>query len=185
MKYIIFQMNGIPVGRLYATHYPSCGHIGFVIVAKDKRGGGIGRKLLDHAISVSLKGCPIVALYSGQEEIPFYSSLGFSVREFVLRFWLTKDKDTAITKGISNVKVDEGPKDELATYDAELSGSYRPGFWKLYGDGETFPTSNCVTVKDNTGKITGLGAIRQVTKTVRLGPLYAKDTYIGEEILKR
>ncbi len=74
----ICEINGFNAGVCIATAYQTSGFIGELIVEKQYRGHGIGRKLMETAIQyLQQKGVESIFLDGVQKAIPLYESLGF------------------------------------------------------------------------------------------------------------
>lgn len=175
------------VGKLYSTRYPSgLGHIGYIIVGKEWRGRGVGTALLRHSLDNYLAGCGGgVGLYSSQDEIPFYNNQGFAVVSKAFRMSgnsaLVPNHETFEDQQIliRELNPNAAELEAVAQFDAKLSGAYRPGFWSH------FPKSAVILVLSPSGEILGVGAIRPLARSTRLGPIYATSTSIARAILTR
>ncbi|XP_035701189.1 uncharacterized protein LOC118433384 [Folsomia candida] len=188
--WLIAQIGDVVVGKLYSTEYPSgIGHIGYVIVGKEWRGQGVGTALLRHTLDNHLAACGLgVALYSAVEEVPFYENLGFHVERKAFRMsrpTTLEDAKLSERKEFVNIAVKAmNPNTDLekiAQFDATLSGSYRPGFWAQFSKGKT--NHGVFLVVGEAGEMLGLGALRSMTFSTRVGPIYAKSAGIAEAIL--
>ncbi len=73
----------------------------------------------------------------------------------------------------------ESDLEMVAHYDAILSGAYRPRFWAQ------LPSSHVVLVVNNSSVILGVGAVRPLKTSTRLGPIYAKSASIASAIVSR
>ncbi|OXA37931.1 putative N-acetyltransferase YitH [Folsomia candida] len=167
------------------TEYPSgIGHIGYVIVGKEWRGQGVGTALLRHTLDNHLAACGLgVALYSAVEEVPFYENLGFHVERKAFRMSRPTTLEDAKLSERKAVKAMNPNTDleKIAQFDATLSGSYRPGFWAQFSKGKT--NHGVFLVVGEAGEMLGLGALRSMTFSTRVGPIYAKSAGIAEAIL--
>jgi ribosomal protein S18 acetylase RimI-like enzyme len=76
-----------PIGICVATAYETSGFLGELIVAPDRRGHGVGRQLMDHAIAyLRGRGCVSIYLDGDLPAIPLYERLGFRTLCDSLRF---------------------------------------------------------------------------------------------------
>jgi len=76
-----------PIGMMVATAYDTCGFLGELIVVPERRGKGIGRQLMEHAISyLQARGCRSLYLDGDTPAVPLYERLGFRVVCRSLRF---------------------------------------------------------------------------------------------------
>lgn len=83
----VAEDNGTPVGMCVATAYDTTGFLGELIVIPDRRGCGIGRQLMAHAIKyLQSSGCVSIYLDGDLPAIPLYELLGFTVLCDSLRF---------------------------------------------------------------------------------------------------
>jgi ribosomal protein S18 acetylase RimI-like enzyme len=74
----VAQADGRPIGICVATDYGESGFIGELIVVKDMRGRGVGRRLLEHAIEyLHKRGAQNVLLDGDPDAIPLYERVGF------------------------------------------------------------------------------------------------------------
>jgi GNAT superfamily N-acetyltransferase len=74
----IAEADGQRIGITVATHYGENGFIGEIIVVPEKRGQGIGRQLLDHAVSyLQHRRAHNVLLDGVLRAVPLYERAGF------------------------------------------------------------------------------------------------------------
>lgn len=75
------------IGMIVATAYDTCGFLGALIVQPERRGRGIGRKLMEHAIEyLHNKGIRSIYLDGDTPAVALYERLGFHVVCKSLRF---------------------------------------------------------------------------------------------------
>jgi ribosomal protein S18 acetylase RimI-like enzyme len=74
----VAESNGKRIGICIATHYGESGFVGELIVAKERRGQGIGHKLLEHAVNyLTTSGASSVYLDGVPAAVPLYERIGF------------------------------------------------------------------------------------------------------------
>jgi ribosomal protein S18 acetylase RimI-like enzyme len=75
---LVAEENGERVGMCVATAYGASGFLGELIVRKDRRGRGIGTRLMQHALAhLSHRGVRSIYLDGVESAIPLYERLGF------------------------------------------------------------------------------------------------------------
>jgi len=83
----VAEEGGERIGMVVATAYDTCGFLGALIVQPERRGRGIGRQLMEHAIGyLKLKGIRSIYLDGDTPAVPLYERLGFHVACKSLRF---------------------------------------------------------------------------------------------------
>lgn len=84
----LYEENGTAVGMCIATAYQQTGFIGELIVARQFRGQGIGRELMQSAVQfLQSKQIHAIFLDGVQKAIPLYEELGFTSICRSLRFF--------------------------------------------------------------------------------------------------
>jgi hypothetical protein len=75
----------------------------------------------------------------------------------------------------------------VSKLDEHYSQAYRPGFWRNWAAAERsiLPKTLCILCRAESGRITGLGAMRPLPVGFRLGPLYSESTDVAMRILKQ
>jgi ribosomal protein S18 acetylase RimI-like enzyme len=74
----VAEENGDRIGMCVATAYGESGFLGELIVRKDRRGRGIGTRLMQHALAyLSHRGVRSIYLDGVESAIPLYERLGF------------------------------------------------------------------------------------------------------------
>lgn len=75
------------IGMIVATAYDTCGFLGELIVVPERRGHGVGRSLMEHAIGyLGTRGCRSMYLDGDLPAVPLYERLGFHRVVRSLRF---------------------------------------------------------------------------------------------------
>lgn len=83
----VAEEGGERIGMIVATAYDTCGFLGALIVRPERRGRGIGRQLMEHAIGcLRHKGTQSIYLDGDTPAVPLYERLGFHVACKSLRF---------------------------------------------------------------------------------------------------
>ncbi len=84
---LIGEEEGRRVGMCVATAYGESGFLGELIVVPDRRGHGLGRRLLEHAIEyLRNRGCRSIYLDGDKPAITLYERIGFTHVCMSLRF---------------------------------------------------------------------------------------------------
>lgn len=174
--FFLGELDGEPIGCISAVAYNiSFGFIGFYIVKAEYRGKGYGICLWDAALaymgsrSVGLDGVP------AQQEN--YQKSGF---KFAYRNIRYKGGDFGGEPASSSiVSLEEVPFAELVRYDSNLFFTSRPQFLKGW-----IKQPRCVALgikKDN--RLAGYGVIRKCQAGFKIGPLFADNDLLAEELL--
>jgi len=83
----VAEEGGERIGMIVATAYDTCGFLGELIVLPERRGQGIGRQLMKHAIGyLQHKGLQSIYLDGDTPAVPLYERLGFHIVCKSLRF---------------------------------------------------------------------------------------------------
>jgi GNAT superfamily N-acetyltransferase len=83
----VAEEGDMRIGMIVATSYDTCGFLGELVVLPERRGQGIGRQLMQHAIGyLQHKGIQSVYLDGDTPAVPLYERLGFRVLCKSLRF---------------------------------------------------------------------------------------------------
>lgn len=171
--YFIYKLENMPIGCISAVAYsPSYGFMGFYIVLPEYRKRGYGLKLWKHAISylgnrsIGLDG--VVAQqdnYKKSDFAFFYNNIRFGGS--------AKGK-----KSSGLCPLDAVSFAALAKYDAAVCGFDREIFlqhWITMSNSQGF-------AKISNGALLGYGVIRKCAKGYKIGPLFADNVDIAEEV---
>jgi ribosomal protein S18 acetylase RimI-like enzyme len=165
------------IATISAVNYHNqFGFIGFYIVDPNFRGQGFGRQIWDSALA-RLAGLTI-GLDGVVEQQDFYRRSGFELAHRNIRY-----------QGISPEYCSDNseiirPRDihyaKLLRYDTKHFGCSREEFlqaWLLQRNAETR-----IIIKD--GEIRAFGVIRKCFEGYKIGPLFADDYYLAEDMLQ-
>ncbi|CAH2715960.1 hypothetical protein BACCIP111895_03144 [Neobacillus rhizosphaerae] len=151
----------------------SLASIGMVIVNKDFRGMGLGKKATRKCIESVSKGTTVM-LIATEEGKPLYEKMGFNTVDFVHKYLC--DNYITITKPSNNsdIIIEEFSGvdiDELLKLDEDAFGDKRSRFLM----NRIKQSERCLVVKDNNGTIVGYGLSILGTINLILGPIVAPD----------
>ena len=162
----IAEMKGERVGHVFSVNYGNVGWIGLLIVRAEYRRKGIGKLLMEKAMShllshkvqtIKLEAVPIIA--------NLYRKLGFIDEYDSLRISGTSKK-TASTSNLNLKPLKKEIIKEIAKFDAEYFGANRiKVLTSLYED---YPKTCFVSYEEN--KIAGYIICRKAEDGYRLGP---------------
>ncbi|MCX6833915.1 MAG: GNAT family N-acetyltransferase [candidate division Zixibacteria bacterium] len=163
----VAEEGGDRIGMIVATAYDTCGFLGALIVQPDRRGRGIGRQLMEHAIGyLRQRGIRSIYLDGDTLAVPLYERLGFHVVCKSLRFLGQIDP-------VERTNVRPMTADDLVTIlalDCAAFGADRSFFLKRPLD--TFPQLCYVWDK---GSIRGYIMGQPGHGVVTVGPWYVQD----------
>ncbi|KWT94956.1 GNAT family N-acetyltransferase [Candidatus Magnetominusculus xianensis] len=162
-----------PVGCISAVRYGrEFGFIGFYIVHPEFRGNGYGLRLWHHAMDyLGERNVGLDGVLAQQEN---YRKSGFTLAYRNIRF---EGLGTGGIKMPSNVvSLSTIPLEAVSDYD--VFPAPRPHFLNLW---ITEPAHICLAALDG-GRLTGFGAIRPSQRGFRVGPLFANNLEIAENL---
>jgi GNAT superfamily N-acetyltransferase len=170
------RKNGEMVGGISIVSYPSGFHFGgLLIVRPDFRNKGVGNLLIAHMLQHSVDhnlGCDGVIHMAKK-----YESYGFIPAHRNVRYlgkYFPRPSRRQDLVPISSV-----PMRKLIEYDARMFPSEREKFLELWtGQPDSFGLA-C----EEDGQIKGYGIIRRCSIGHKVGPLFADDEVIAEDIL--
>jgi GNAT superfamily N-acetyltransferase len=171
--YLIGELNGEPVGCISCVAYGDWfGFIGLYIVKPEYRGQGYGIKLWNDAIAY-LKGRNI-GLDGVIEQQENYKKSGFKLAYRNIRFEATGDGKLAQFI----VPVADIPLAQILEYDRKCFPVDREIFMTNW-----FNMPNAVSLaKVENGVLQGFGVIRACGNGYKIGPLFADDERIAEDL---
>ncbi len=169
-------LNDEPISVITAIKYKSgFSFVGFYVVKPEFRGKGYGIKLWNRAIE-SLNGmiCGLDGVVDQQEN---YKKSGFVYAHRNIRYKTQGIKNLNINPYICDI--DSISFNELIKYDSECFPSSRPEFLSEWiKSPESFTL--CHTQNNS---IKGYGTIRKCEEGYKIGPLFADNEIIAEELL--
>lgn len=169
-------LNNEPIGCISAVKYgKEFGFIGFYIVKEEYRGKGYGLKLWNHAME-SLRNRTI-GLDGVVEQQDNYRKSGFRLAYRNIRFRTYGTGESYTDKHL--LPYSNQLHQPLSAYDRKHFGYDRDEFlMKWY----TQPESKSIIYLRN-GNILGCGMLRKCYSGYKIGPLFADEPGIAEEIL--
>lgn len=175
------ELDGRLVGSASAVAYgDSYGFWGLFIVVPELRGQRIGSLLARTTITglqARLAPGAAIELDGVSDQQDYYRTLGF---EYGHRDVRMRGTATAETPEHDVVPLTSLPFEQVAAYDAAVFGAARPGFlarWIARTDG------HAVGVLDS-GRLTGIGAVRRCVDGAKIGPLFADDDATAESLYR-
>lgn len=176
--FLIGHVGGKPAAAISAVAYgANLGFIGFYIVDPEFRGQGHGWRIWQAGMA-RLAG-RIVGLDGVVAEQASYAKSGFALVHRNIRHGGTPAIDERAAT-VTLVDVERVPIAQLIDYDARHFSVVRPDFLRCWLRPER--RHGKVALRD--GAIAGLGVIRQCRKGYKIGPLFADDEAIAEEIFR-
>ena len=172
--FFIGELNNTPVACISAVKHEAYGFIGFYVVKKEFRGQGLGIKLWQHAldylgdINIGLDG--VVA------QVENYTKFGFKLAHSNARYF-GKFKPKIDESNI--VTADKVNFEDLCKYDELHFGSGRKNFLKEWINKEK-GFSVCYLENEI---IRGFATCRETRIGFRIGPLFAENKDIAENLL--
>jgi GNAT superfamily N-acetyltransferase len=171
--FFIGELHGEPIGSISAVAYDThFGFIGLYIVRPDLRGQGLGIQLWRHAMAylgernVGLDG--VVAQQAN------YAESGFQPAHRNIRF-------QGIAHGVKSdalSNLSDLPFDQLTRYDRQIFTAPRPAFLK-----EWIAQPGVIALAAmREGRMRGYGVVRRCHQGRKIGPLFADDEHIAEEL---
>ncbi len=156
------------------------GFMGFFIVAPGHRGRGLGRRLWVHrrdALLARLRPGAVIGMDGVFGMQPFYARGGFAFAGRDLRM-----EGVGAPAPLAPRLVDarELPPAELAAYDAGRFPAPRPGFVARW---IAQPGARALAAVDG-GAIRGYGVARPCRRGFKIGPLFAADPAVAEDLFR-
>ncbi|WP_428742171.1 GNAT family N-acetyltransferase [Tenacibaculum sp.] len=178
--YGFYNDKELIAGGAVVSYNQEFGFMGLFIVRPDLREQGIGKKLwylrrdllikrLDKNASIGMDG--VVAMQ------PFYEKGGFNIAFRDERYECI-GKKMDVSPNISPIKTEDLEK--LFEYDIACFGYKRQEFLKSWF---SMPQSNTFKYSEN-NEVLGYAVIRKVDKGYKIGPLFANNNQIAEELYK-
>lgn len=171
--FFIQHLHDKPIGCISAVAYnTSYGFMGFYFVSPEYRHQGYGLKLWDHAISYL--GSRAIGLDGVVAQQSNYKKSGFEYYNNNIRY-------SGTPQGKLNpelLRLDAIPFPLLVDYDTEIYGIDRSIFLQHW---ITMPDSYSLA-KMVDHKLLGYGVIRKCEHGYKIGPLFAENSHIANEI---
>jgi ribosomal protein S18 acetylase RimI-like enzyme len=171
--FFVGELRGQPVGSVSAVAYGEhFGFVGLYIVKPEFRGKGLGFRIWRHAMT-----------YLGERNIGLdgvvtqqanYAKSGFRFAHRNIRY-------QGVAQGVQSRAVSDVSSvafEELAKYDRQLFPAPRSSFlaaWIAQPDGVALAMVS-------EGRILGYGVLRTCRKGRKIGPLFAEDVQVAEEL---
>jgi GNAT superfamily N-acetyltransferase len=178
--YGFYDDNKLIAGGAIISYSKEYGFMGLFIVHRDYRSKGIGRKLWhlrrDYLIN-RLNTNASIGMDGVLNMQPFYNRGGFNIAfrderyEFTSTVLLCSSKVSLITKA---------DFEDINTYDSIYFGCQRTIFLKNWLQ---MPDSKAIQYSEN-NKILGYAVIRKAETGYKIGPLFANNKKIAEELFK-
>ncbi len=170
------ERAGRPAGVISAARLsPGLGFIGFFVVPPEHRGNGYG-SLLWRAALQRLAG-RVIGLDGVEAQRENYARAGFVVAHRTL----CHGGVAAVRPATWAAEVRlAAPRDfpVLAAYDERCFGCWRPAFLRAW---LTLPDSRALLYEKG-GEVRGLGVARRCRQGVRIGPLFADNELVAEDL---
>lgn len=166
-----------PISCISAVSYgKNFGFIGFYIVHIDHRNKGYGIKIWNKAIDyLKTQNIGLDGVVAQQEN---YKKSGFKLAYRNIRYQGIGKKYKNVNKNI--FKISSIPFENLVKYDSKLFPVPRPKFLRSWIN-EKESLALGFLKKD---RLSGYGMIRKCVTGYKIGPLFAEDKSIGEELFK-
>jgi len=171
-------LNGKPISCISAVSYgKDFGFIGFYIVHSKHRNKGYGIKIWNTAINyLKTQNIGLDGVVAQQEN---YKKSGFKLAYRNIRYQARETKYKVNEDNI--VKINSIPFTELVRYDSQLFPTSRSQFLKNW---IKEPESLALGYLKNE-KLLGYGMIRKCVTGYKIGPLFADNKIIAEDIFKK
>lgn len=179
--FVAAEVDGVLVGGGAIVAYGDrFGFMGFFIVAPAWRGRGLGARLWEHRRR-TLRGRLRPGAAIGMDGVPamqaFYTRGGFVSAGRDVRF---EGEGVAGDVPVALVDAREVPLDVLAAYDAAHFPAPRPAFLARW---IAQPGARALAVPGGDG-LRGYGVVRPCRRGVKIGPLFAADAGVAEDLLR-
>lgn len=172
--FFIATINGKPAGIISAVaHDDKYGFIGFFIVKPEYRKTSLAMLLGKTAFAYL--GSRNIGLDGVPERLENYKAFGFSIAHKNTRY-------QGIASGRSNpgiIPLKEIPFSQLLAYDMKIIGFNRQSFLPHWINQ---PGSHALACRDEDGTLKGYGVIRPCRSGYKIGPLFACDNQVADEL---
>lgn len=171
--FFVAELDGELVGSISAVSYnDSFGFIGLYIVKPEFRGIGIGTRLWEAGMAYLTD--HNIGLDGVLAQQPYYNRHGFRTAYHNIRY-------EGVGGGIMPegvVEISEVPYEELLEYDAGIFPAHRPQFIKCW---LVQPEGAALAVLEDS-HLAGYGVIRKCQIGHKIGPLFADNEHIAEDL---
>jgi ribosomal protein S18 acetylase RimI-like enzyme len=150
--------------------------LGLYLVRPDYRGRGLGFALWREALA--RRPAKLVGLDGVVAQQADYARAGFRLAYRNIRFGGLAPAVASGAGGLDLRPARTLPFDRLAAYDRRCFPAPRPAFLSLW----LSPLAGAAVAAERDGEIAGFGAIRACQKGYKIGPLFADDDAVGDEI---
>lgn len=173
--FLVGYLGGEAIASISVVKYDdSYGFLGFYIVKPEYRGKGYGFKLWQAGLQY-LEGCN-VGLDGVVEQQGNYKQSGFKLAYGNIRFEGVGGGDEP--EGIGLIDLSELPLSEVLDYDAAFFPTERALFLQKWIN----QTGSSALGIKQAGKLVGYGVIRPCRNGFKIGPLFADDALLAEEL---
>lgn len=176
----VAEADGRRVGHVFSIRYYKMGWIGLLIVDQKERGKGIGRTLMENAIShLQELGAETIRLEAVERAVPLYRLLGFKEEFDSLRFRKKidqKNKDPEMRAGVRPMQKSDVA--DIARFDSRRFGADRLRVLKrLYED-----NPRLCFISEMRGNLCGYIMARKTRETRWVGPWISEDSERAEDL---
>ena len=179
----IAEAGGRRVGHVFSIRYDSAGWIGLLIVDPREREKGIGRMLMQNAISYLQKsGAETMRLEAVERAVPLYRRLGFKEEFDSLRFKRKVDqinapkrtKEAEMLGGVRLMQKDE--IETVASFDSRYFGANRQRVLRSLCE----DNPQLCFIAEKKGNTSGYIMARKVREAHWIGPWISEDSETAE-----
>ena len=176
--YLVLEDRGEIKAAISLVRYtPKFAFLGFYMVTPTARGQGLGLTLWRHTMETAKS--MIVGLDGVVAQQNNYRKSGFSYAHANIRYGGQVSVDFQVPGQI--VPADHMPMDQLLSYDEKHNPCRRDAFMRAwFTDSET---RKSLVLKRDT-KIAGLGTVRKCQSGYKIGPLFADDAAIADQLFQ-
>jgi GNAT superfamily N-acetyltransferase len=173
----VAELDGQPVGTTTTCIFDSIGWIAMVLVEKSVRGRGIGRRLMEHALTYldhrDVRTARLDATPLGR---PVYEKLGF-VAEYELARWEGTRARSESGENVSSANVEQ--LEAVVALDFQVTGANRRRLIERL----RHERPEAIRVHAAAGTVTGYLATRPGSRAVQIGPAVALGAATGCALL--
>ncbi len=179
LGYFMGWREGEPAAAISVVAYdPDFAFLGLYLVRAEYRGRGFGLKLWQEALA--RRPAKLVGLDGVVAQQANYARSGFRLAYRNIRFG---GKAPAAAGGNAGAMLRPArtlPFDRLAAYDRRCFPAARAGFLSLW----LSPLAGAAIAAERDGALAGFGAIRACQKGYKIGPLFADDAAVADELFR-
>ncbi len=172
------EVDGEAVATISAVRCsPGVIFLGFYIVDPEVRGTGLGKELFDRI--VARLGGSTLGGDAVPEQVPNYETEGFEVA-----YWNARYSSVDLPGPQGDIRrlgpVSGVDFDDLVGFDGRHCFGPRPDFLKLWIEG---PGREALVATGESDEITGFAASRRTSLGHRIGPVFAEDAGVAQELI--